>query len=145
MSHDTAVAWLNAASVFIILSGLTFAAMGAFGVSGLLSLFLDVAFFPLDGAQRADLPEIHLLTAISGGLTAGLGVMQWLITTEVYAENPQAGRKILLAGLIVWFVVDGAGSIGAGAPYNALLNLTFVLPFAIPLLAARRGEVESAA
>ena len=137
MSHDTAVTWLKAASGFVVLAGLGFAIAGMLGNSGLLTWFLDLAFFPLDGAQKAEDPEVHLLTAIAGGLTAGLGIMQWLITTEVYAENPQAGRKILLAGIVGWYLVDSTGSVLTGAPFNAVLNLLFLLPFAVPLLAAR--------
>ncbi|MEM7427700.1 MAG: excinuclease ABC subunit A [Pseudomonadota bacterium] len=137
MSHETAVTWLKAVSIYIIVAGLGFAGAIILGADILLAWFLDLAIWPLDGAQRTDLTEIRMLTAIAGGLTAGLGVMQWLITTLVYARDPETGRKILLAGIIIWFVVDGAGSIAAGAPFNAALNLVFFVPFVIPLLAAR--------
>ena len=145
MSHDTAVTWLKTASIFVILAGLAFAIAGMLGNNGLLAWFLDLAFFPLDGAQSASPAEVHFLTAIAGGLTVGLGIMQWLITTEVYAENPQIGRKILLAGIVGWYLVDSAGSVVSGAPFNVLLNLLFLLPFAIPLLAARQVAAGSAA
>ena len=43
-------------------------------------------------------------------------------------------RCIILTGVIVWFVIDSAGSIVAGAPFNAVMNVGFLLMFEIPIL-----------
>ena len=42
-------------------------------------------------------------------------------------------------GLPAWFLVDSAGSLAAGVPLNALLNLGFIAVFLIPLLSVPRS------
>ncbi len=66
----------------------------------------------------------------------------WQVITRVYASTPDVGRSMILTGVVIWFVVDNAGSVAAGAPVNALLNITFLLLFFIPLWRSV-GEVQA--
>lgn len=64
---------------------------------------------------------------------AGLGVMTFLVAGELMPREPALARRILLAGVGAWFLVDSSMSIAAGAPLNAVFNSGFLLLFYLPL------------
>jgi len=140
MTHSSTVATLKIASLAVTLVGLLLSLGAAAKLSAALGLFLDLAIPPVDGAQDAGLQQTRLLAAVAGGVMTGWGVMLWLVTTRIYEADPTAGRSLILPGLVVWFVVDGAASVAAGAWPNAAFNTVFLALFAIPLLAARRPD-----
>lgn len=131
-SHST-VFWLKTASAIIIAFGVVFALSAFPGASSVTLLFTDVVFWPMDGAQSLGAAETKLFCAIAGGLTAGLGVTIWQIASRLYPREPELARAIIGWGLGSWFVVDSTGSILAGAPGNALLNVLFLLMFMAPI------------
>lgn len=139
MSIETTITWLKAASAFLFLLGLVIALAALPATSGPALLMADGIFWPFDGAQSLAAPETRLLAAIDGGVLAGWGVMIWLVSARLYPREPALARLLILAGIGCWFVVDSAGSIAAGAPLNAVLNIGFVLLFAVPLLAPSAG------
>ena len=134
MSHATRVKWLKITGIVLIAFGVIFAWTTTGPLSFFGEWFVDFAIFPFDGAQSYAATETRLLAAITGGLTAGVGAAVWLVTTYVYAFDPAVGRKIIGGFLLVWFVVDGIGSVLSGAPLNAALNVVILLALGIPLL-----------
>lgn len=73
--------------------------------------------------------------AVCGGLVAGVGVMVGR-SGSPHVRPHQA----LLEGILVWFVVDSAASIGVGAWRNAVQNTAFLPLLAGPLwLSLRSG------
>jgi hypothetical protein len=103
-------------------------------------LLVDLMFLPFDGQQSVSAPEARILCAILGGVMVGWGVMQWHIVSKVLARDPELGRQILLSSLWSWFCVDGIASTIAGAPFNAVMNVPFLLLFVVPLW---RGNVQA--
>lgn len=134
MSYQSSLKMLKAASLLLIGFGLLFFLSVFTPVSGLSKLFLDLVVWPFDGQQNLGATETRLMIAISGGLLAGWGVMFWLVTTQVYATNPALGGRIILPGIVTWFVIDSLGSILAGGAVNALLNITFLVIFVVPVV-----------
>lgn len=138
MYKDQTVFWLKAASATLIGFGVVFA-LSMFPVAqDVTLLFVDLVLWPIDGVQRLSAAETRLFCAISGGLTAGLGVMIWQMVSHLYPREPEMARTIILSGVGAWFVVDSTGSILAGAPGNALLNVVFLLMFVGPLWKSKR-------
>ena len=104
-------------------------------VQPVMSWFLDLAFWsPFGADHQLGSDGAKLWIAISGGLLAGWGVTLYLLATQIYAKDPSLGSRIILTGVTFWFVIDSTGSIVAGAPFNAVMNLAFLLMFEIPLL-----------
>ncbi|WP_270730724.1 excinuclease ABC subunit A [Shimia sp. Alg240-R146] len=136
MNHDRATACLKFASLFSAFIGLLMVA-ALLGAQPVMALFLDLTHLPLDGRQTFSSDSELVLGAISGGLLFGFGVMAHQVTTGVYATNPDIGGRILMRGIVSWFIVDSFGSILAGAWFNVVLNLGFLALFIVPLLAAR--------
>ena len=104
--------------------------------------FLDLAIWPLDGAQSLDSAETRLLCAVGGGMLVGWGALFYLLADQVYPHEPQMVRKFVLISICSWFVVDSLGSIAAGAPMNALFNIGFLALFALPVLKAESPQTQ---
>ena len=138
MNHQQTVKWLKTASAIVIGFGLLTVVSVLPGISELMRLFLDLAFWPLDGAQNASGGEVALLSAILGGITIGWGVMFWQVSARLYPRDPELARSLILSSIVTWFVIDSTGSVLAGAPFNALYNASFLLLFAVPLRRAER-------
>ena len=69
----------------------------------------------------------------------GWGLMLWLIAVHVLPRDPGLAARIIRPSVIAWFLVDSAGSLAAGVPINALLNLGFAVSFLMPLLGVARS------
>lgn len=137
MTHDRATRLLSLAAIATALFGLAMFATVALDQRAVFEMFLDLAILPIDGADRLDTPTARLLTAISGGLLTGLGVMIWQVVRDVYARDPKTGGRIILRGVLAWFVIDSAGSVLAGAAFNVVMNSGFLALFLVPLLGRR--------
>ncbi len=133
MSLDTRIRLLKIASVLTLGFGLLLAMAAIPALSGPTEFLLDLIYFPVDGGQAVDSQAARLLNAITGGLMTGLGVMTFLIAGELLPREPALARRILLAGIGAWFLVDSSMSIAAGAPLNAAFNTGFLLLFYVPL------------
>lgn len=100
---------------------------------------VDLMFLPFDGQQTLSGSEPRILSAILGGVLVGFGVLQWLVVTKLFTREPALARQILRASIWSWFLVDCSASVIAGAPFNAVMNVPFLLLFVVPLW---RGNVQ---
>lgn len=133
MSQGKTESWLKIASAVVIGFGIAMVASSLPAISSSTGILLDLIFWPLDGRQTAGAPEVHLLSAICGGILTGWGLLLWQLTTRLYPRDPELARSLILTSVGTWFVVDGIGSVMAGAPLNAALNIGFLLLFVVPL------------
>jgi hypothetical protein len=137
MTHDTASKALKLAALGTVLFGLGMVLALVSPLRVALELFLDLVHFPLDGQQALDSDSTHVLAAISGGLLVGTGSLIWGITTEVYSKAPKIGGRIILTGILAWYLPDSFGSYMVGAWFNVVLNTVFLAMFAVPILLYR--------
>lgn len=132
MTPHVTTRWLKLMSLFVILLGLL-VAFGAHPATALPATWLsDIVFWPFDGAQTLEAPAARVLAAISGGVMAGWGAMMWLVLDRLMPADPALARLLIIEAILVWFVVDSAGSFAAGATVNVLLNTMLMLAFVIP-------------
>ena len=90
-------------------------------------LFLQIAYWPFHAVPSELAVPVPLLLAITGGLTAGLGAMSWALGKHVAPLSPIAAAKVTQTTAWIWFVTDSTASALAGAPFNIVLNLSFLL------------------
>ena len=91
-------------------------------LGGPIALLGDLVFWPLDGLPGApEGPIERLFAAVAGGLMVGWGTM------IIWLGRGAAVGRALVAGGVAWFVVDGVGSLAAGAPLNIIGNLPFLV------------------
>lgn len=136
MTRAKRIQHLKASAIFIALFGLP-ALMVPFGfIQPLLNLFLDIVYLPFDGLPVHEGRASAILFVITGGLTMGLAMQIYCVAEWVMPDQPELGRRLILYPLFAWFICDSTASVLVGAPFNAVLNLGFLLP---PLFALR-GE-----
>lgn len=128
---------VKAAAGFVIVVGMVIAAAAWPVLAGPVVFLADLIIWPLDGMQTLTAPEARLLMAISGGVMVGWGVTLWKLAGYLMPQDMPAARAITMTGLYCWFGVDSIASIAAGAPINAVANVSFVVLF---LLAFRKGR-----
>lgn len=128
---------LKAASIITI----GFALMIAFGAheatDGPLRWFADLLFWPLGDAASVLTDESQLLAAILGGVMTGWGLTLYMLTDALADDHPALLKRIVVTAMIVWFVVDSAGSIASGGWLNVIGNIGFGALFAIPAMRLR--------
>lgn len=109
--------------------------LGAHPATVALPAFLgDIIFWPVDGLQTSQTSEAYLLSAISGGIMIGWGIMLWALAGEGMRLAPTFAKRTILTSVSAWFIVDSAGSILAGAPLNVLGNLVFLALLSLPFM-----------
>ena len=133
MPLEIRIRWLKSASIITVGFGLVLAAAAIPALSGPTEFLLDLIYFPLDGAESVDSPAARILNAITGGLMTGLGIMTFMIASELMPRYPVIARRLLLFGIGSWFIVDSSMSIAAGAPLNAAFNTGFLLLYYLPI------------
>ncbi len=137
MSSRAAAQFLRITSAASFVLALIFAS-GAFapveGASRLLHDFLD---FPLGDGLGAYTTEARWFSAIGGGVFASLAAVFYLIVAPAVARGDDEVRRGAIISILIWFVIDSAGSIAAGVPSNAAFNVVFLALFLAPLMAAK--------
>ncbi|MFT4961451.1 MAG: hypothetical protein ACI92Z_002542 [Paracoccaceae bacterium] len=134
MHHDTRVSRLKSSSAIFVGFGLLLFLGLVTPLAGLMNLFIDLAFMPYDGAQITSSDPTQLMTAITGGMLAGWGLMFWLVTTRIYANDPTLGKTIMLPSILIWFLLDSLVSVIVGAWFNVVMNADFLILIAGPIL-----------
>ncbi len=142
MNFETTETWLKVMSALVIGFG-TLVAVAAYPpFAGVTEFFLDLAMWPVDGAQSVSSPVTRFICAVTGGALIGWGILFWLVSTRLYPREPELARTLILSSIGTWFVADCIASVVAGVPMNVLLNVPFLVGFAWPLWRApERVEV----
>lgn len=118
---------MRLSGTILVVTGVLFALTVLPTLHGLAHIFLMVAYWPIHPVASDLAVPSPLLLAITGGLTAGLGAMQWALGTYVAPLSSTAAAKVAKITAWVWFCTDSACSVLAGAPFNVVLNLSFLL------------------
>jgi len=133
MNQNTTLRWLKLGSALTIIFGIMIAAAATPIAAAPTQFLADLIFFPIDGAQDLAAPETRLISAVGGVVMAGWGVLLWMLSTHLFPSDQALAAKLIIASIVTWFVIDSTGSIIAGAPLNAVFNVSFLLIFCVPL------------
>jgi hypothetical protein len=133
MKQESTLRWLKFGSALTIFFGALVAAAATPMGAAPTEFLADLIFFPVDSAQDLSAPETRLISAIGGGVMAGWGVLLWMLSTQLFPINQALAAKLIITSIVTWFVIDSTGSILAGAPLNAVFNVSFLLIFCVPL------------
>ena len=133
MTHQKALIWLKVASASVLGFGIMLSLSFILQFSFVWTPFFNMALLPTGIDQMSSAPDAMLTIAILGGVMTGWGVLLWQLTTKLFPNDPALARTLILWSVETWFVVDSIGSVMVGAPVNVVLNLGFLVLFAIPL------------
>jgi hypothetical protein len=137
--------WLVAWCWSVIVVGFLLLAVVVPPLSAPTRLYIDMAFWPMDGQPVVSARETLFSLGILGAVTVGWGVlMLGLVTSPGLAALPAAWRWATGA-LAVWFAGLCLASWAAGAPTNMLSGANLFLTWLYPVWRGgflRRGAVE---
>ena len=125
--------WMKVSAITIAFFGPIFFLGAIMETSYPAHFTLDMASWPIDGSHAIDTPASRFLSAFAGAFLLGWSVTIWLLSAWLYDLKPNAVRKIVLIGLLTWFVIDCTGSVLSGNPYNVLFNVGILLVGVGPL------------
>ncbi|MEM8580528.1 MAG: hypothetical protein AAGF50_04945 [Pseudomonadota bacterium] len=120
----------------LVATGVLFALASLPFLHPIAHIFLQIAYWPIHAVPAELTVPVPLLLVITGGLTVGLGGMQWALGTYVAPVSAVAAAKTAQITAWSWFCADSSGSILVGAPFNVVLNLSFLV---LILLSCRHG------
>jgi hypothetical protein len=81
---------------------------------------------------------ISLAHAVLGAVMVGWGMALAVLVRTVFAAGYRASWNIVALSVGAWFIPDTGYSLASGYWQNAVLNLVFLILFAVPLVATRK-------
>ncbi|MEL7342685.1 MAG: hypothetical protein AAGM67_19530 [Bacteroidota bacterium] len=140
MTHAFHKFWLKITAIVVGSFGPIFFLGSMLSTSEPARWTLDLLSWPLDGTQDYSAPTTQFLSALTGGFLLGWGVMIWFLSVWVYDKAPEGVRRVVLIGVLSWFVLDSAGSVASGNPSNVFFNLLILLIGVGPLWRSAKPE-----
>jgi len=128
------VGWLLTVSVGVSLFGLVLVIAPSLARQGFsLLVYGDAVHIDSFGGAAAE--YVSLAHAVLGGVMVGWGVGLVLVVRNLLASGSRLGWRMIMLSVTAWFIPDTAYSLWSGFWQNAVLNLVFLLLFAVPLAA----------
>lgn len=126
------------ASAGVIVFGLALVLAPVLAMQGFsLLVYADpgrIASFGEEPARYAALAH-----AVLGSVMVGWGAALVVVARALFARGDPTGWNIIAASVGAWVVPDTSYSLLSGFWQNALLNGIFLILFAVPLIATRKG------
>ena len=129
--------WLAVASAGIMLFGLALVvAPGLARTAFARLLYGDPGHIATFGAQAV--AYISLVHAVLGAALSGWGLALFVVARGPFARGERLGWRVVAASVLAWFLLDTAFSVWWGSWPNVVLNVLFLVVFAVPLAATYR-------
>lgn len=97
----------------------------------------------LEAFDESAVQYISLAHAVLGGVMVGWGTALVLVVRGPFASGAAIGWRIIAVSVTAWFVLDTAYSLWSGFWQNAVLNVVFLVLFAVPLAATYNSQRET--
>ncbi len=100
---------------------------------------LDSADWPVDSLFSPLDKETKLLSAIGSGLLAAVAIFLGGIVAPAIREGNRPVVRTAIVAILVWYVIDGIGSIASGAGSNVIFNSIYLALVLIPLVGIKKS------
>lgn len=129
--------WLTYTAEFTVLFGLFMVlapglTQQAFG----LLVFQDAAQFSAFDSQAT--AYIELAHAVMGSVMVGWGALIFMLVRKLNVKDAKETCHMITISVLLWYVPDTAFSLYSGFWQNAVLNTSFAVLYAVPLMALRK-------
>jgi hypothetical protein len=130
--------WLLAVSIGVSVFGLILVIAPALSMQGFsLLVYFDprrIASFDHEATRY-----ISLAHAVLGAVMFGWGLALVAVVRTLFAAGLRTGWNIIAISVGGWFIPDTTYSLLSGYWQNAVLNLAFLLLFALPLVVTHKA------
>jgi hypothetical protein len=131
------IRWLLVACACVALFGLTLVVAPALTRQAFsLLVYFDLGRISSFGEESAR--YVSLTHAVLGSVMFGWGVALAIVVKRLFAHGHPEGWLIITISVCAWFIPDTMFSALGGFWSNVVLNVAFLVLFAIPLLATRK-------
>jgi len=103
-------------------------------------LILDSLDWPIDSLAMPLDKNTMLLSAIGAGLLGAIAVFLGGIVAPAIKDGNKRIMRTAVVAMLVWYVIDGTGSIASGVASNVAFNTVYLVLILIPLLWKDVGE-----
>ena len=97
-------------------------------------LILDSLDWPIDNLSTPLDKNTMLLSAIGAGLLGAIAVFLGGIVAPAIQEGNKSIMRAAVVAMLVWYFIDGVGSIASGVASNVVFNSVYLVLILIPLL-----------
>ncbi|MEW6204208.1 MAG: hypothetical protein AB1516_02690 [Pseudomonadota bacterium] len=131
------IKWLTYTTEFTVLFGLLMVLAPGLTQQGFgLLVFQNPAQFTAFDPQAS--AYIELAHAVMGSVMVGWGALMFMLVRRLSAKDAKQTCNLIGMSVLAWYVPDTAFSMYSGFWQNAVLNTSFVVLYAVPLLALRK-------
>ena len=138
---------LNARANFLMIVSITFAlysllwGLAPFSDINMPARFiLDLADWPVDNLSTPLDKNTMWLSSIGAGLLAAISIFLGGIVVPALKEGNQSIINTTILAMIVWYIIDGLGSIAAGVTSNVFFNSIYLALVLIPLVCIDKSK-----
>ena len=129
--------WLTYTAEFTVLFGLLMVlapglTQQAFG----LLIFQNTEQFAAFDPQAT--AYIELAHAVMGSVLVGWGALIFMLVRKLNIEDAKQTCNMIAISVLLWYIPDTAFSLYSGFWQNAVLNTSFAVLYAVPLMALRK-------
>jgi len=97
-------------------------------------LILDSLDWPIDNLSASLDKNTMLLSSIGAGLLGAIAVFLGGIVAPAIKEGNKSITRTAVVAMLVWYTIDGVGSIASGVASNVAFNSVYLVLILIPLL-----------
>lgn len=130
--------WLVLVSLGVSMFGLTLVIFPILTLEG-FSLMIYSSASRIGEFGEPAVSYIRLVHAVLGAIMLAWGSALLFVLFGTFQENLSIGWKTVIGSVVAWFIPDTTFSLWSGFWQNAILNMFFMILFAIPLIAIKRS------
>lgn len=103
-------------------------------------LILDVSDWPVNSLAIPLDRNTQWLSSIAAGILAAVSIFLGGIVVPAIRERNTSTIRVTILAMIVWYVIDGVGSMASGVVSNVFFNSIYLTLVLIPLIGVKRAK-----
>jgi hypothetical protein len=134
--------WLFVVGLLIIVFGITMAFFSGTPLFALFNSQVDPAFWGTEGIVDNVKRFQQWIYGVLGATVAGWGVFLAFIAHYPFKNREKWSWNCLVAGLLLWYLVDTAISLNFRVYFNAIFNSLLLILVMLPVIFTRKYLVQ---
>ena len=140
MSANTRANFLMVVSVIFFIYALLWGLAPFAEINIPARIILDLSDWPIDSLSVPLDKNTMWLSAIGAGLLGAVAIFLGGVVVPALKKGNRAVIRTTIIAMIVWYVIDSAGSIAAGVSSNVFFNSVYLALVLTPLTRIRKTK-----